>query len=203
MLVDKSLPVHADSARHMAATHTRSRLRDRHRKAPMTTGIQHDRLGGCVQNIAASCQQSITWAGSVLGRLNTHGVPLFNSPTGFPPRSQTTIQNPDISVPEQARQPPAPTSSDTSLSIIKDDRRVFGQTKLTHQARKPGSTRNGMRQAALRIGKDINVESTCIRNMGLTERSVRIPVLTGQENAGIQRNVSRCPCKEVLCGKKR
>ena len=138
-----------------------------------------------------------------MSRLNTHGIPLFNSTASFPPRNQTTIQNLNIPGSEQARQPPTPTGSDTSLSIIKDDRRVFGQTKLTHQARKPGSTRNGMRQAALRIGKDINVESTCTRNMGLTERSVRIPVLTGQENAGIQRNVSRCPCKEVLCGKKR
>ncbi|GBR21826.1 hypothetical protein AA3271_1094 [Gluconobacter japonicus NBRC 3271] len=106
-------------------------------------------------------------------------------------------------MPKQARQPPAPTGSDASLSVIKNDWRVFGQTEFAHQTRKPGGTRNSMRQAALRISKDINVESTCTRNMGLTERSVRIPVLTGQENAGIQRNVSRCPCKEVLCGKKR
>lgn len=203
MLVDKPCPVHAESARHMATAHARSRLRNRPRKTPMTAGIQNNRLRGCVQNITAPCQQTVTRTRSVLSRLHTHRVSAFNRATSFPPCSQTAIQNPDIPVPEQARQPPAPTGSYTSLSIIKDDRRIFGQTKLTHQTRKPGSTRNGMRQAALRIGKDINVESTCTRNMGLTERSVRIPVLTGQENAGIQRNVSRCPCKEVLCGKKR
>ncbi|GBR59198.1 hypothetical protein AA100600_1185 [Gluconobacter thailandicus F149-1 = NBRC 100600] len=60
-----------------------------------------------------------------------------------------------------------------------------------------------MGQTAFRIGKDINIESACAGNTGLTERSVRISVLTGQEDAGIQRNIRRSPCKEVLCGKKR
>ena len=128
---------------------------------------------------------------------------MLDSATDFLPGLQSAIKNSNIPVSKQTCQPPSPTGSDASFSIIEDDRRIFGQAKFAHQTREPGCTRHGMGQAAFRIGKDINVESACTRNTGLKERSVRISVLTGQENASIQRNIRRSPCKEVLCGKKR
>ncbi|GBR59200.1 hypothetical protein AA100600_1186 [Gluconobacter thailandicus F149-1 = NBRC 100600] len=52
---------------------------------------------------------------------------MLDGATRFLPGLQSTIKNSNGPVPEQACQPPSPTSPDTSLSVIKNDRRILGQ----------------------------------------------------------------------------